>query len=181
MELGKVLFSGQETPSVREQHGFRRTTCACAFCQAPCRHLPGSLDVEDLARLCPPDQDLFSWAEQHLRALPEKPFLTLVPARQANGQCHWFVDGRCAVHEAAPYGCAFYDLHMSEAEAERRSAATIQARRADEARKGLYYQVWRQLCRKGLIGPPGDRDGLAEDLAKLRRRVERNRRRQQGP
>src|SRR5205807_19611 len=70
-------------PVVRAQFDFRRTRCGCEFCTAPCRHIPGSLDVSDLSRLCPPTQDLFSWAEEHLVALTDKPFPTLVPARQA--------------------------------------------------------------------------------------------------
>jgi hypothetical protein len=167
-----------ELPVVREQHGFQRTTCDCDYCRAPCRHLPGSLDVSDLERLCPPDQDLFVWAEQHLRPLPDKPFLTLVPARQPNGHCHWHFDGKCAVHDAAPFGCAFFDPHMTEEEAERRTAATIQAREEDRAKKGLYYQVWHHLLRKGLVGQPGDREALASDWRKVRRNAKRNRRRQ---
>ena len=57
---------------------------------------------------------------------------------------------------------------MAPDEVERRSAATVQARQEDAARKGLYYQVWLHLCRKGLIGPAGDRDGLADELRKIR-------------
>jgi hypothetical protein len=162
-----------KTPSgIREQFGFRRTECGCAFCQAPCRHIPGSLDVSDLARLCPPQQDIFGWAEEHLRALADRPVPTLVPARQANGSCHWLFQGRCAVHENAPYSCAFFDAHMLAAEAERRSAATIQARKEDAAQKGLYYRVWLHLCQTGLTATLGENAALTEELANLRRRFE---------
>ncbi len=164
----------------REQHGFQRTRCACAFCAAPCRHIPGSLDVSDLERLCPEGQDLFAWAEEHLRAVPDKPFPTLVPARGLDGGCHWYFDGKCAVHEAAPYGCAFFDVHMSEEEAGRRAAATIQARREDAAAGGLYHRVWLHLCRKGLTSPSGDRDGLAGEWARIHRHAEGRRRRVSG-
>ena len=152
----------------REQFGFQRTVCGCELCRAPCRHMPGSLDVADLARLCPADQDLFAWAEAHLVALTGKPFPTLVPARGVDGHCHWLFEGLCAVHANAPYSCAFFDMHMTDAEIERRSAATIEARREDAAKEGLYYRVWQHLCRKGLIGRPGDRAGLAEEVARLR-------------
>lgn len=161
---------------LREQYGFRRTSCACVWCAAPCRHIPGSLDVTDLPRLCPAGQDVFAWAEEHLRALTNKPYPTLVPARQANGHCHWFFEGKCAVHEHAPYGCAFFDVHMTAEEADRRAAATIQARREDAARQGLYYRVWLHLCRKELIGRPGDRIGLAQEI----RQIQRNRARSRG-
>ena len=139
--------------------------------------MPGSLDVIDLARLCPPDHDVFTWAEQHLRALTDKPYPTLVPARQANGHCHWLFEGLCAVHENAPYSCAFFDAHMTEEEINRRSAATIQARQEDAARDGLYYRVWNHLCHKGLIARSGDRTALAEDVSKICRNAERSRRR----
>jgi hypothetical protein len=161
----------------RERYGFRRTACACAFCAAPCRHVPGSLDVADLERLCPPGQDLFAWAEEHLRALTDKPFPTLVPARGADGACHWFFDGRCAVHADAPYSCAFFDAHMSEEAIQRRSEATIRARRQDAAQDGPYYRVWRHLIAKGLVGRSGDRQALADEQRRLLAAAERCRRR----
>ncbi len=161
-----------EENRTRQQFGFRRTTCGCAFCAAPCHHVPGSLDISDLPRLCPPGQDVFTWAEQHLRAVTDKPFPTLVPVRQANGHCHWLFEGQCAVHENAPYSCAFFDFHMTEAEVERRSAATIQARKEDATRQGLYYRVWLHLCRKGLTAPSGDQSALADEVRQLQRNLE---------
>jgi hypothetical protein len=158
---------------LREQHGFTRTQCGCQFCQAPCRHMPGSLDVADL-NLCPPGEDIFSWAEQHLRAVCDKPYPTLVPARQENGSCHWLFEGRCAVHDNAPYSCAFFDMHMTEVEVARRSAATIEARREDAARHGLYERVWLHLRRVGLIGIPGNRSALAEEMEDIRRRGQKS-------
>lgn len=166
------------TEQPREQHGFRRTVCACEFCRAPCRHIPGSLDVADLDRLCPAGQDVFAWAEQHLRALTGKPVPTLVPARQANGHCHWLYDGKCTVHANAPFGCAFFDTHQSDEEVERRRSATMAARREDAAARGLYYRVWLHLCQKGLVGVPGDRAGWREDVQKIQRSTVRHRRRQ---
>jgi hypothetical protein len=154
-------------PRTREQFGFRRTVCGCELCRAPCRHIPGSLDVSDLARLCPADRDVFEWAEEHLRAVTDKPFPTLVPARGVDGGCHWLFAGRCVVHANAPYSCAFFDAHLSEAEVRRRSAATIQARREDEARMGLYYRIWLHLCRRGLTAASGDRASLAEEVRQL--------------
>jgi Fe-S-cluster containining protein len=163
----------RELPLAREQFGFRRTVCGCELCRAPCRHMPGSLDISDLPRLCPAGQDVLAWAEEHLRALTDKPFPTLVPARQANGHCHWLYEGKCAVHEVSPYGCAFFDSHLDGAEVKRRAAATMQARRADRVNNGLYYQVWRHLCARGLTAPSGDRASLAEERRKIRRDAER--------
>ena len=57
---------------------------------------------------------------------------------------------------------------MTEEEIEKRSAATIAARRADAVEQGLYFRVWRHLCQKGLTAPSGDRAALQEELHRLR-------------
>jgi hypothetical protein len=142
--------------------------------------MPGSLDVADLPRLCPPGQDVFAWAEQHLRALTDKPVPTLVPARQANGHCHWLFNDQCSVHTNAPFSCAFFDSHQSEAEIQRRSAATLNARREDASQNGLYYRVWLHLKEKGLIARPGDRAALAEERRRIMARLQRQHRRLPG-
>src|SRR5262249_38115121 len=128
-----TMNSRAETPRTthRHQHGFARTVCDCPFCQAPCKHIPGSLDVADLTRLCPPEKDIFAWAEDHLRAVVDKRYPTLVPAHGINGGCHWLFDGKCVVHEDAPYSCGFFDMHMTDAEIERRMQATIKEREED--------------------------------------------------
>src|SRR5438067_13848404 len=123
----------EESAPDRVRHGFRRTECACDFCKAPCRHIPGALDPSDLPRLCPQGQDVFAWAEQHLRAVVEKPFPTLVPGRGADGACHWHFEGKCAVHDRTPYGGAFFDAHMPDEEVRRRTEASIRARSEDAA------------------------------------------------
>lgn len=151
-----------------QRHGFQRTVCGCEICRVPCRHMPGSLDVEDLERLCPPDQDLFTWAKQHLLALTSKEVPTLVPARLPNGHCHWLYEGQCMVHERSPYGCAFFDSHLPPTEVERRSAATMQARRDDAAKNGPYYRVWLHLCHLGLIGQSGDRTAVDRERQETR-------------
>lgn len=162
-----IQADGPTAGPPRELYGFQRTVCACKFCRAPCRHIPGSLDVADLSHLCPAGQDVFTWAEQHLRALIDKPVPTLVPARRANGHCHWLFEKQCAVHAQAPFGCAFFDMHQTDEEVEKRRTATMAARREDAANQGLYYRVWLHLCRQGLTAPAGDRAGLRQEMQKL--------------
>ncbi len=168
---------GETAPPERQQHGFARTRCGCEMCRVPCRHVPGGLDVADLGRLCPPERGVFAWAEEHLRARIDKPYPVLIPARQANGHCHWHFDGKCAVHEQAPYGCAYFDSHLSDAEIERRYAATVRARAQDRANDGVYFKVWRHLCDMGLTDRPGDRAAMARDVARILRQAERSRQR----
>jgi hypothetical protein len=165
----------QELPLLREELGFCRTICGCAFCQAPCRHIPGGLMPADVSRLCPSGQDVLSWAEQHLRALVGLPAPTLVPARRPGGACHWLFDGRCAVHNVAPFGCAFFDSHMLAAEVDRRSAAAVRARQEDAKAQGPHFRVWQHLCRLGLIDQLGDRGALADEIRKIGRKAERQR------
>jgi hypothetical protein len=154
----------------RDELGFRRTVCACSFCKAHCRHVPGTLVPSDLPRLCPAGQGVLAWAEVHLRALTDKPYPALVPARNGLGHCHWFFDGKCAVHAAAPFGCAFFDAHMAEDEIRRRAEAMAGAIREDAAGQGLYRRVWDHLCRRGLVARSGDRDAVLAEMEAIRRR-----------
>jgi hypothetical protein len=166
-----------ELPKLREVHGFQRTVCGCECCKVHCRHMPGTLDPSDLNTLCPTPQDLFAWAEQHLRALTDKSYPALVPARNAEGHCHWYFDGKCAVHASAPYGCAFFDSHMSDDEVGRRVAATIAAIREDAKAAGPYYRVWLHLRHNRLIASGGDTDAVAVQMQMVLRRAETHRRR----
>ncbi len=164
-------------PLVRTEFGFQRTTCDCELCSFWCRIMPGYLVPSDLERLCPPGADLMRWAREHLRA--SRGFLlvnrmtgakmqipSLVPAKQANGHCHWLqADGRCGVHENSPFGCAFLDQHMKDRDADRRNDAGRLARLDDFDANGLYSQVWRMLKEADLTGG-GEH---AEAMAELRR------------
>lgn len=166
IQIGIVRSSkgdGDERPT-RNLHGFRRGICACSRCQVHCRHLPGALDPHDLSRLCPPEANALTWAEEHLRARIELDYPVLVPVRRAIGYCHWYLDGRCLVHADAPYGCAFFDTHMTQAVIDERVAATVQAIRCDRAALGPYYQTWLHLCRNRLIAPTPDRNALEREL-----------------
>ena len=62
---------------------------------------------------------------------------------------------------------------MSEAQVQRRSAAAIQARQEDAAAGGLYSQVWRYLCRRGLVDQLPDREALADDVRKIGQKANR--------
>ena len=154
----------------RRKFGFDRTQCDCELCRVPCRHIPGFLTIGDLEHLCPPDREMLVWAEEHLRAITEQPFPNLIPAQKANGHCHWLSRGRCAVHAHSPYGCAFFDAHLTKAEIEPRLAAAIKAMKADAARKGLYYRVWMHLQAKGLVVASGDYAAMLREQKQIRRR-----------
>ena len=154
-------------PVAREEFGFSRTTCGCKKCQAWCRHQPGALVPSDLDRLIPQGEDPFLWAEEHLRASPGLviplgelvvSIPTLVPAKQANGHCHWLKDGRCQVHADSPYGCAFLDQHLFNREAARRNHAARLARAEAFQKNSLYSQIWQHLHAKVLTYSTGQAD-----------------------
>jgi predicted DsbA family dithiol-disulfide isomerase len=147
-----------------ERHGFARTRCGCTLCQSYCKHVPGRLDVQDLLRLCPQGADVFAWAERHLEAVTDQAYPKLVPARRANGHCQWFQDGGCMVHAVAPFGCAYFDAHMTPEEVQRRGLATSRACLDDAQHHGLYTQVWRHLRDRGLTRPSGNRARLDEEM-----------------
>lgn len=149
---------------IRTEFDYQRTSCSCELCSFWCKIMPGFLVPTDLQRLCPPGDDLMTWAREHLRASqgyrvvkPMKGTIlqipSLVPAKNANGHCHWLQpDGMCGVHENSPFGCAFLDQHMKNSVAERRNEVGRLARLEDFQNNGPYSQVWHMLMAEGLTG-----------------------------
>lgn len=111
------------------EHNFTRTTCDCAECVACCKKQPGPLVFADLPRI------------QDFLGLPLVEFLKLfvaslgslvmdvrtgetrrigsiTPARKADGSCVFLdANDRCTIHSVAPFGCAYFDIHMDAATA----------------------------------------------------------------
>ena len=114
---------------------FDRTTCACPECVACCKRQPGPLAPGDLPRI----GDFLKLPEEEVRALfvaspgalvmdtrtgATRRIGTITPARKANGSCIFLDDAteRCTIHPVAPWGCAYFDTHMSNAVAAPRSS-----------------------------------------------------------
>jgi hypothetical protein len=153
--------------SARIEFGFHRTQCDCLECARSCYHVPGYLipaDLERIHRHLAPDQDLRAWAKEHLLASPGAlvlrggracRILTLVPARQPDGACVFLTAaGRCAIHTVSPFGCAFFDSHMSHSECDRRSKRGLQAVLEAWEAGELYAHVWVALAGDGLVALP---------------------------
>jgi Fe-S-cluster containining protein len=157
----------------RTEFGFCRTRCECDGCRQGCRRIPGYLipaDLDRLRRQVLPGATLVSWAAEYLLASPGaivarrgRAFRipTLVPARRADGACVFLTgDGRCAVHTVAPYGCAFFDAHLEQTRADRRSlrglAAVIDAWTVGNS----YAVVWAMLAAAGHYAPAPETCGL---------------------
>lgn len=152
-------------PEVRKEFGFERTVCACGECTINCHFIPGYLIPADLERIAARlgYEDLIEFAVNNLLASPGATVLdggqvrqipTLVPARRKDGACV-FLDGqnRCSIHDGSPFGCAFFDVHQSREESDRRSCYGLA--QIDRAwREGhLYAQLWLLLRTLRLTAP----------------------------
>lgn len=144
----------------RTEFGFARSSCSCGKCRVFCRFKPGALVPADLDRLIPQDADPYAWAEEHLRAYGIVTMHTpaglvafgpLVPAKSADGACHWFQGNLCAVHKNSPYGCAFFDdCQQTPAEAQLRAKTGDLAIAEEWPKNGLYSRLWFHLWERGL-------------------------------
>lgn len=121
-----------ETP-LRDR--FTRTVCDCERCREHCRHMPGCLAPGDLIRIA---NHLGAYPAEILplfRASPGALVVskgqsfrigTIVPRKTETGECVFLrPDGRCRIHEVAPFGCAYFDDHLDAVEGERRAQAVL--------------------------------------------------------
>jgi hypothetical protein len=144
----------------RTEFGAKRTNCACNTCQINCRFMPGFLIPSDLFHIIPGDRDIYEYARENLRASPGAIVKrgsqilragTLVPAAKPDGSCiHFTAAGACAIHDKAPFGCAFFDC---QPEPPGIAHKAIQAVMLDHEVHGLYTRVWQHLRSRGLTAP----------------------------
>jgi Fe-S-cluster containining protein len=158
-----------DNAGVRTEFGYGRTACACTECVNNCRHIPGYLipaDVGRIARLLG-FTNLIEFAFRYLLASPGATVMqagrvfkipTLVPRRKEDGSCVFLDErNRCRIHEVSPYGCAFFDAHQSDAEAQRRSGRGLQEiaeRWAVSPNTHAYTVIWKLLSAAGLRAVP---------------------------
>lgn len=102
---------------------WERTTCACPECVACCKRQPGPLapgDFERIAAALGEDREaakLHFWASPGALVADSRTgrqfrIGTITP-RATGGRCVFLgPDDRCQVHAVAPFGCAFFDMHM---------------------------------------------------------------------
>lgn len=116
--------------------GFKRTTCGCSLDVENCRRQPGVLapgDAEaitayllaegrgaevDTAFVASPGAIVANTRTGERFQIP-----TITPARsRVGGPCRFLSsEGSCTIHPVAPFGCAYFDAHMTKAEGQRRS------------------------------------------------------------
>lgn len=150
------------TPALpRTEFDFARTTCACCLCVENCKHIPGYLVPDDIERMAKTlgYTNIGEFAFDCLLASPGATVMqegqvfqipTLVPKRKTTDGACVFLDekNRCRIHEVAPFGCAYFDHRMDNAEANRRSSRGLQeiARHwATLGGRSSYTVLWRLL------------------------------------
>ena len=156
----------QVDPS-RQALSFVATKCACSNCAVNCKFIPGYLIPEDLQHLwnrVEPELPYEEFAKKYLLASPGALVGTadgqvgripmIVPARKPEGGCVFLTeDNKCSIHESAPFGCRFFDAHMSDAEADRRSMAGLMEILKDNKTRGTYKTTWDLLNDAKLCAP----------------------------
>jgi Fe-S-cluster containining protein len=161
------------TPSeiavARSEFGYERTVCSCVHCVKNCRHIPGYLVPADVGRMARHLGfiNLVEFAFRYLLASPGATVIqagrvfqipTLVPRRKEDGSCVFLDEHeRCRIHEVSPFGCAFFDVHQSDAESRRRSGCGLQeiaGRWAVSSNTHAYTVIWKLLNAAGLRAVP---------------------------
>jgi len=110
---------------------FDRTVCACKTCTNCCRVQPGPLahgDFERIADFLGEDREQ---AKRHFWASPgalvrlgsgETVRVGTITPKRVKGRCVFLDENdRCKIHPVAPFGCAYFDTHMSHVTAMPRS------------------------------------------------------------
>lgn len=146
-------------------HTFPRSICACDADRANCKRQPGPL--------APGDADAIA---AHLGArLVDVPLVrspgavlrtgdgqivrvgTITPGTVpgTNGRCVFLDDReRCTIHAAAPFGCAYYDVHLNETEVHARGVALYLAIVLDDTYTRLRASLPPAMSHRPFINYP---------------------------
>jgi Fe-S-cluster containining protein len=152
----------------REQ--FNRTKCACEDCVNICR-MPAYLIPGDLERITdflsmelgcvlhPRDVAVNFFAaspgalvaKMHNGNMVQFRIPTIVPRTSEDGTCVFqSPDGKCTIHDVAPYGCGWFDFHMDRKTADERSHTGLTKIMEDEIEgSGTYLKHWEALHAAG--------------------------------
>jgi Fe-S-cluster containining protein len=124
-----------------ERPPFERTVCTCEKCVECCSR-PAHLIPSDIKRIAdflaeksrvdaPADATIFfrassgtsiSIRDRRRNTIHTTMIPTITPRTGPNGRCVFLDDAnRCTIHDVAPFGCAFFDMHMPKEEADKRS------------------------------------------------------------
>ena len=110
---------------------FEPTVCSCKLDQQNCRRQPGHLlpgQLEEIAeylnKTLEEIRELF-WASPGMVLRRQEDHrnvrLRTITPKIKHDKCVFYRQGMCTIHEVAPFGCRFFDAHMSAAEGQKRA------------------------------------------------------------
>jgi Fe-S-cluster containining protein len=125
---------------------FNRTKCACENCIRCCKRQPGSLAAGDFERirlylqLTIEQAKKWFWASPGALAVDTSTGRThrigTITPRMRHGRCVFLDEhNRCTIHPVAPFGCAYFDTHMTGAAAHPRSVWLARTQLDDDYQK----------------------------------------------
>jgi hypothetical protein len=145
---------------------FERTICACRLCTINCEHQPGALAPSDLPRIAKHlgYESVNRFADECLRVSDgakvamrdgrELSLATLVPVTTQTGACRFLEAGRCTIHAVSPFGCAYMDAHMTDAECRRRTDTLLALLINEHEHPTEYSRLCDELRASGRQAPP---------------------------
>jgi len=136
-----------------------RTVCACERCKACCKIQPGPLAPGDLERIAEFLGETPEQAKEHFMAsagcvarLRDGRVVrigSITPKRKADGSCVFLdKDKRCMIHPVAPFGCAYFDVHMDKDEGLKRSGWLAMKQATDREYRRLRAELISQEVNK---------------------------------
>lgn len=116
---------------------FERTVCGCADDVANCRRQPGPIGPGDLERIAAHLSEPVTSVLRWFKASPGAVVLdrrtgsmvrvgSITPRQNSDGSCIFLKNDRCQIHPVAPFGCAYFDVHMDAEEGNRRAMWLVQ-------------------------------------------------------
>jgi len=110
---------------------FKPTSCSCKSDQDNCKSQPGYLLPGQIAEILIylgatiADAGKFFWNSPGMvlgNSVTGNTWrLRTITPRWSDGACVFFKKGTCTIHSVAPFGCRYFDIHMSIEEGQRRS------------------------------------------------------------
>lgn len=134
---------------------FERTACSCKLDVQNCYDVPGPLHCGDFERITAAlgitRTEALTYFRRSERSrvgkmLPGGKLLmttvpTIVPAKRNNRCIFLGHKDRCTIHHVAPFGCAYFDVHMSAEEGHARSAWHLRQVMANQEYQALATEV----------------------------------------
>ena len=139
-----------------------QSECNCNICQGACKHKPGRFlpgEVAKAAKLLNLSEkdffDKYIGVDWNIGGLFEKRIFHLVPIttkmkagvecpEYSNGQCIFFINKKCSIHNAKPKECSLYNHSLSDKQCINNMNKIVKAWNTIKGRK----EIQRLLGRK---------------------------------